>query len=52
MVYWLDDDAAPPLRVGTLGVGSLSALAALAGMSELVLMAVTGVLVCGRVWIS
>lgn len=50
---WLDDDdAAPPMTVETPGVDSLSALAALAGTSELVGMAATGVLVCGRVWTS
>ena len=47
--FWLDDDdVAPPLTVGTPGVGSLSVLAALAGMSELSGTAVTSVLVCGR----
>lgn len=49
-LLWLyDDDAAPPLTVGKAGVGSLSALAALIGMSELVGTAVTGVLVCRRI---
>lgn len=52
-VLWLDhDDAASGLTEGKPGVGSLSALVALAGMFELVGTAVTGMLVCGIVLIS
>lgn len=49
MVLWLDEDAAPSLTARTAGVGSLSALAALTTMSG---MAVTGALVVGTIAIS
>ena len=44
-VLWLDGSAAPLLRVRAAGRGSLSAVAALATMSEWIGMAVRGALV-------
>ena len=49
MVLWLDDDAAPSLTARTAGVGSFSAVAALTTMAG---MAVTGALIVGAITIS
>lgn len=52
MVLWLDGDGAVPLTARTAGVGSLSALATAATVSESVDMAVTGALVGETIAVS